>query len=220
MVKKLQKMSADSKKKSVFSGDGNAPLAQAVKDSAQQIWLAGLGAFAKAQEEGGKVFESLVKDGLSIQRKTQSAAEDKISEASSKMVSMASGIQSKAGHQWDKLETIFEERVGKALAKLGVPNQRDIDALNARIDALPGATKARTTASTNASAPAKKSRRSPVRKAASPAAAPASASATTAPAAKKSAAAPRRAAAKRSSTAAKTAAPAAKSADSSASNAS
>ena len=222
MVKKLQKMSADSKKKSVFSVDGNAPLAQAVKDSAQQIWLAGLGAFAKAQEEGGKVFESLVKDGLSIQRKTQSAAEDKISEASNKMVSMASGIQSKAGHQWDKLETIFEERVGKALAKLGVPNQRDIDALNARIDALPGATKARTTASTNTSAPAKKSRRSPVRKAASPAATPAStsASATTAPAAKKSAAAPRRAAAKRSSTAAKTAAPAAKSADSSASNAS
>ena len=75
MVKKLQKMSADKKSASHLSG--------AVKDSAQQIWLAGLGAFSKAQEEGSKVFETLVKEGLSIQRKTQSVAEEKISEATS-----------------------------------------------------------------------------------------------------------------------------------------
>ncbi|HSH89586.1 MAG TPA: phasin family protein, partial [Ramlibacter sp.] len=56
-------------------------LSGTVKESAQQIWLAGLGAFAKAQEEGGKVFEALVKEGTSIQRKTQAAAEEKISEA-------------------------------------------------------------------------------------------------------------------------------------------
>ena len=41
-------------------------LVQTVRDSAQQIWLAGLGAFSKAQEEGGKVFETLVKEGLSL----------------------------------------------------------------------------------------------------------------------------------------------------------
>ena len=75
MVKKLQKMSADKKSGPQLSG--------AVKESAQQIWLAGLGAFSKAQEEGGKVFETLVKEGLSIQRKTQAVAEEKISEATS-----------------------------------------------------------------------------------------------------------------------------------------
>lgn len=128
MVKKLQKMSADRKSASHLSG--------AVKESAQQIWLAGLGAFSKAQEEGGKVFETLVKEGLSIQRKTQSAAEEKISEATSKMASMATDIQSKAGHQWDKLENIFEERVAKALNKLGVPSAKDVEALTARLDEL------------------------------------------------------------------------------------
>lgn len=128
MVKKLQKMSADKKSGPHLSG--------AVKESAQQIWLAGLGAFSKAQEEGGKVFETLVKEGLSIQRKTQAVAEEKISTATNKMASMATDITSKAGTQWDKLENIFEERVAKALNKLGVPSAKDVDALIARIDEL------------------------------------------------------------------------------------
>lgn len=128
MVKKLHKMS-DAKKSS-------PQLSSAVKDSAQQIWLAGLGAFAKAQEEGSKVFDALVKEGMSIQRKTQSVAEEKITEATSRMSDMASDIQSKAGNRWDKLENIFEERVAKALGKLGVPSAKEVNALAARVDHL------------------------------------------------------------------------------------
>ena len=128
MVKKLQKTGAEK--------PSSPHLAGAVKESAQQIWLAGLGAFAKAHEGGGKVYESLMKEGLSIQRKTQAAAEEKISEATSKMANMAGDIQSKAGQQWDKLENIFENRVAKALNKLGVPTAKDVEALIARIDAL------------------------------------------------------------------------------------
>lgn len=128
MVKKLQKMSAAPKT--------GPQLSNAVKDSAQQIWLAGLGAFAKAQEEGSKVFDTLVKDGLSIQRKTQATAEEKISEATSRMSEMASDLQSKVGNRWDKLENIFEERVAKALGKLGVPLASDLTALAERIDLL------------------------------------------------------------------------------------
>lgn len=148
MVKKLHKMSADKK--------SATPLAGAVKESAQQIWLAGLGAFSKAQEEGSKVFDTLVKEGLSIQRKTQAAAEEKISEATSKMASMASDIQSKAGSRWDKLENIFEDRVAKALHKLGVPSAKDMDALNARIDELTKNTQRSTARSSSSSTPAKK----------------------------------------------------------------
>jgi poly(hydroxyalkanoate) granule-associated protein len=129
MVKKVQKISNDKKK-------SDAQLSSTVKDSAQQIWLAGLGAFSKAQEEGGKVFEALVKEGLTIQRKTQAVAEEKLSEATSRVTTMASDIGSKAQGQWDKLENIFEERVAKALGKLGVPSARDIEALHARIEAL------------------------------------------------------------------------------------
>ena len=114
----------------------NAQLASTVKESAQQIWLAGLGAFSKAQVEGGKVFDALVKEGTSLQRKTQAAAEEKISEATNRMASMAADVSSKASGQWGKLEDIFEERVSRALKKLGVPTNKDIDALVARIDEL------------------------------------------------------------------------------------
>ena len=128
MVKKLQKTAASKKV--------DAPVSGSVKDSAQQIWQAGLGAFAKAQAEGTKAFEALVKEGTSLQRKTQAAAEERITEAASKMTHMATDITSKASGQWDKLESIFEDRVAKALNKLGVPSAKDIEALMARIDEL------------------------------------------------------------------------------------
>lgn len=111
-------------------------LAETVKDSAQQIWLAGLGAFAKAHEEGGRVFESLVKDGINIQRQTQAAAEEHLAEATSKMNDMASGIAQQASSQWNKLESIFEDRVAKALNHLGMPSAQDVAALVARVEAL------------------------------------------------------------------------------------
>ena len=120
-------------------GEGQASstqLATTVKESAQQIWLAGLGAFSKAQEEGGKVFDALVREGQSLQKRTQNVAEERLSEATTRMASMASDLSNKASGQWDKLETIFEDRVSRAMKKLGVPSSRDIDALVERIEEL------------------------------------------------------------------------------------
>ncbi len=111
-------------------------MAANVKESAQQIWLAGLGAFSKAQAEGGKVFESLVKQGLDMQRQSQSAAQEKLHEAGSRMSRMASELSGRATGQWDKLETIFEERVAKSLHRLGVPLSKDLEALHARLSQL------------------------------------------------------------------------------------
>ena len=135
MVKKMQPGAAASD--SAAGAKGDEKLAGTVRESAGQIWLAGLGAFAKAQEEGGRVFEALVKEGLSLQRKTQTAAEEKLSEATTRMASMASpDISSRASGQWDKLETIFEQRVARALNRLGAPSAKDMEALVARIDEL------------------------------------------------------------------------------------
>ena len=132
MVKKVvKKESAENS-----STQSGIHLKGSVKDSAQQIWQAGLGAFAKAQAEGSKALESLVKEGTSIQRKTQAAAEERIAEATSRMTAMAGDITGKASGQWDKLENIFEDRVAKALNKLGVPSAKDVTALIARIDEL------------------------------------------------------------------------------------
>ncbi len=129
MVKKLQKSTAAAQA-------AGAQIQSTVKDSAQQIWQAGLEALNRAQAEGAKALESLVKESASIQRKTQAVAEEKLSEASSKVTHIATDISSKASGKWDKLENIFEERVAKALNSLGVPSAKDVNVLIARIDEL------------------------------------------------------------------------------------
>lgn len=177
MVKKIQKSATGKSASASASALLDSQLAANVRDSAQQIWLAGMGAFSKAQAEGGKVFETLIKEGTSLQRKTQGLAEEKIQEVTGRMTSMAGGVQAKAGQHWDKLESIFEQRTAKAMSKLGVPTAKDVDALIKRVDEL-------------AAAVAKLSGQAPARKAPAP-----RAKADTKPATKAAAkAAPRKAA--------------------------
>src|SRR4249920_1802333 len=88
MVKKLKAMA---EKRS-----SESHLRAAVKDSAQEIWLAGLGAFAKAQEEGQKVFKALVREGTSIQTRTMKVTEDKVHDVTAKVTKVAAGLQKQA----------------------------------------------------------------------------------------------------------------------------
>ena len=195
MVKKIQKGTTARKSTGSASAAAASPLASAIKESAQQIWLAGLGAFSKAQAEGGKVFEALVKEGVNMQRKTQTVAEEKITEATQRMASAANEMGSRAAGQWDKLENIFEDRVATALSKLGVPTSRDLDVLNARIDALAkslGKAPPAVKAAPVKAAPAKKAAAKPVAKkaVAKPAAKPVAKKAAAKPAVKAPAAKP------------------------------
>jgi poly(hydroxyalkanoate) granule-associated protein len=110
-----------------------------LRDKAQAIWAAGLAAFANAQKEGGKVgklFETLVKEGQNIQQRTQDLAQSRMMQAQEHVTDMAKGLTASAAGQWDKLEGIFEERVAKALEKLGVPTAKDTAELLARMEEL------------------------------------------------------------------------------------
>ena len=111
-------------------------MTDAMKEQAQQIWLAGLGAFSKAQQEGTKTFEKLVNDGITMQRKAQVTAEEKLAEATQKVSQVAHQFNERATGQWDKLENIFEDRVAKALTRLGIPSAAELQALHARIEQL------------------------------------------------------------------------------------
>ena len=165
MVKKMKSADATDSKPSGMQG---SHLASSVKESAQQIWLAGMGAFSKAQEEGTKVFEALVKEGQSLQKKTQGMAEDKLGEVTGKMSAMADTVSAKAGQNWDKLEAIFETRTAKAMGKLGVPTAKDVAALTQRVDELTALVAKMSKASTAKAAPkapAKAAEAEPVAKA-------------------------------------------------------
>jgi poly(hydroxyalkanoate) granule-associated protein len=100
-------------------------LAVKVRESANQIWLAGLGAFSKAQQEGVKMFEALVAEGEKVQERTRVAADERLAE-----------VRAKASGTWDKLEQVFEDRVARALNSLSVPSRKDIDVLSQRVAEL------------------------------------------------------------------------------------
>jgi poly(hydroxyalkanoate) granule-associated protein len=151
-----------------------AAMSDNVKEQAQQIWLAGLGAFSKAQEEGTKAFEKLVSDGITMQRKVQTTAEEKLAEATQKVTEAAHTLNERATGQWGKLENIFEDRVAKALQGLGVPSADELKALHERVAALeaqlvqagkPAAAKKTAVAPKSAVKPAAKAAAKPVAKA-------------------------------------------------------
>ncbi|MFI4970331.1 MAG: phasin family protein [Lysobacterales bacterium] len=107
-----------------------------VMDSAQQIWLAGLGAFAKAQQEGGKLFEALVKEGAALDAKTRKFTEAKVNEARGNVESTLGQVRERSQETWDKLEKVFEDRVSKALGRLGIPGREELKSLGKRVEDL------------------------------------------------------------------------------------
>jgi len=111
-------------------------LSQAVLDSSRDIWLAGLGAFSRAQAEGMKVFDTLVRQGREVETRTRRVAADTANVAREVATEKAKEMQKAAGGTWDKLEQVFENRVARALAKLGVYTQDDVRKLTDRVDAL------------------------------------------------------------------------------------
>ena len=177
------------KKLKTLAKTDNNELASAVRTSAHQIWQAGLGAFAKAQEEGGRVFNKLVEEGNNLQRRTRSMAEDRVSDVTDTVTKVADGVSKQASGSWDKLEQVFEDRVARALSTIGVPTQKDIQELTRRVEqlsrAVAGATGKKVQATRAAAKPAaKKAAAKPAPKKAAPKKAAAK------PVAKKSAAKP------------------------------
>jgi poly(hydroxyalkanoate) granule-associated protein len=100
-------------------------LARMINESANEIWLAGLGAFSKAPQEGAKVFEALVADGEKVQERIKVAAGERLAE-----------LREKATGAWDELEKVFEDRVARALHTLNVPSRHDIDTLSKQVHEL------------------------------------------------------------------------------------
>jgi len=121
------------------SKDTAKEMAQTVLDSSHQIWLAGLGAFSQAKQEGAKLFDTLVKQGEQMQDRTRKMATDTAVAARGAATAKAKEMQQMAGGTWDKLEQVFEDRVARALSKLGVYTQNDVQRLAARVDELAAA---------------------------------------------------------------------------------
>ncbi len=107
-----------------------------IVESAQHIWLAGLGAFAKAQDEGTRLFEALVREGVALEQKTRKLTAGKAEEARGAVEAAVGQVKERSQETWDKLEKVFESRVSRALNRLGVPGSKELKGLTARVEEL------------------------------------------------------------------------------------
>ena len=110
----------------------DAQFARNVMESAQQIWLAGVGAMSLAQKEGSKVFETLVEEGERVESRTRKVATETVDEVKDQM----ENVKERANRNWDKLEQVFQDRVAKALNSLSVPTRQNLQDLSGQVDAL------------------------------------------------------------------------------------
>ncbi|MBD8524571.1 phasin family protein [Pseudomarimonas arenosa] len=127
---------AKSTKQSQAASNKAEALSRSIMDSAQQIWSAGMGAFARAQGEGTKLFESLVKEGSQLEKATRKLAGGKVDVVRDVVESRVGQVKERAADTWDRLEKVFEERVQRSLNRLGVPSKEDLQGLSKRVDQL------------------------------------------------------------------------------------
>ena len=98
----------------------------------QDIWLAGLGAFSRAEEEGGKLFDNLVKVGEELEAKTRDIADNTVET----VVEARDKVLEKASDTREKVERAFDDKISAALGRLCIPSQRELDSVNQRLDTL------------------------------------------------------------------------------------
>ena len=135
----MAKLKKTARKKTASSASAQSQadrLSKSLSESAQQIWLAGVGAFGRAQAEGTKLFEGLVKEGLSFEQTARKLAGNRADVVRDAVESRVGNARERAADTWDRLEKVFEDRVQRALVKLGVPGRDDLSALADRVDTL------------------------------------------------------------------------------------
>ena len=92
----------------------------------QQIWLAGLGAFSRAEEEGNKLFDSLVKVGEELESKTAEIADQTVEKVSEKAKESVTDTK-------DKVEKLIDHSVNHSLNRIGLVTVKDIQHLESLI---------------------------------------------------------------------------------------
>lgn len=102
----------------------------------KQIWLAGLGAFSRAEEEGNKLFDSLVKVGEELESKTVDIADQTVEKVSEKARESVTDTK-------DKVEKLIDNSVHHSLNRIGLVTLKDVQhlehlilQLHAKVDEL------------------------------------------------------------------------------------
>lgn len=130
-------------KKAASKSEGKTTVLADVKGYARKIYLAGLGAYAKAGKEGADYLKDLVKAGESVEKQGKQLVDGQVEAANSQIDSVKDNVKDRVAEvkgkvegQFEKVEKAFDRRVASGLNRLGIPSRQDLDALSAKLDVL------------------------------------------------------------------------------------
>lgn len=107
-----------------------------VKQYTRKAWLAGLGAYAKAGQEGYDYFKELVKTGETVEKDGKKLVNKKIDAVNERVDDLKSDAVQAVEGRLEQIENAFDKRVARALNRVGMPSRNDLDALSVRLEQL------------------------------------------------------------------------------------
>lgn len=107
-----------------------------VKQYTRKAWLAGLGAYAKAGQEGYDYFKGLVKAGETVEKHGKQAVNEKVTAVNERIDEVKADAVETVESRLDQIESAFDKRVARALNRVGMPSRNDLDVLSERLEQL------------------------------------------------------------------------------------
>ena len=107
-----------------------------VKQYTRKAWLAGLGAYARAGQEGYDYFKELVKTGETVEKDGKKLVNKKMNAVNERVDDLKSDAVQAVEGRLEQIENAFDQRVARALNRVGMPSRHDLDALSVRLEQL------------------------------------------------------------------------------------
>lgn len=106
---------------------------------ARKIWLAGLGAYSWAEQEGSEYIKELIRTGEETEKKAKHVIDQKVEAANTELDAFNDDVAETVDaveSRLERIENAFDRRVASALNRIGIPSRHDVDALSAKLDGL------------------------------------------------------------------------------------
>jgi len=106
----------------------NKEMQNDIMESAHKVWLAGLGAVAMAEEEGGKFFSNLLEKGQKLETKSKKQVE--------KAKGTVEGMKTVADSYWETFGRAVDDQMTAVIHRIGVPTKDEIETLTKKVEDL------------------------------------------------------------------------------------
>ena len=105
-------------------------------EKGRDIWLAGLGALSVAEQEGNKVFASLIEKGTALESRGRDQIEEVVNKLKGEVETRTDSVKDRVTSVTDKVEGTVTTQIESVLSRLEVPTRGEVKKLTAKVENL------------------------------------------------------------------------------------